>query len=170
MSWEGPMPWERPMPPSCMRTSSLHELKREPIARWLVVILPPRLTAQSGNPSRKGLPKRTPSLSKQLDQWVQESGGDLPIHSVLVANNGLAAVKFMRSIRSWAAQTLGSSKAISLVAMATPNDLRINAEHVQLSDQFVEVPGGSNNNNYANVSLILQVAVRAGVDAVWPGW
>ncbi len=41
--------------------------------------------------------------------------------------------------------------------MATPNDIRINAEHIQLSDQFVEVPGGSNNNNYANVSLIVKV-------------
>jgi len=34
----------------------------------------------------------------------------------------------------------------------------------------VEVPGGSNNNNYANVQLIVQVADRANVDAVWPGW
>lgn len=74
-----------------------------------------------------------------------------------MANNGLAAVKFIRSIRSWAAQKLGSSKAISLVVMATPDDMKINAEHIQISDQFVEVPGGSNNNNYANVSLIVQV-------------
>ena len=33
-----------------------------------------------------------------------------------------------------------------------------------------QVPGGSNNNNYANVPLIVQVADRANVDAVWPGW
>ena len=44
-----------------------------------------------------------------------------------MANNGLAAVKFMRSIRSWAYQTFGSSRAIALVAMATPEDIRINA-------------------------------------------
>lgn len=37
--------------------------------------------------------------------------------------------------------------------MATPNDMRVSAEHIALADQFVEVPGGSNNNNYANVSL-----------------
>lgn len=83
--------------------------------------------------------------------------------SVLVANNGLAAVKFMRSVRAWATQTLGHAKAILLVAMATPNDIRINAEHIQLSDQFVEVPGGSNNNNYANVSLIVQVCWAVGL-------
>lgn len=62
---------------------------------------------------------------------------------MLVANNGLAAVKFMRSIRSWAYQTFGSSRAIALVAMATPEDIRINAEHITLADQFVEVgPSG----------------------------
>lgn len=90
--------------------------------------------------------------------------------SVLVANNGLAAVKFMRSIRSWAVQTFGSPRAVAMVAMATPEDIRINAEHVTQADQFVEVPGGTNNNNYANVKLIVQIAERAGVDAVWPGW
>lgn len=89
---------------------------------------------------------------------------------MLVANNGLAAVKFMRCIRSWSFQQFGNNKAIALVAMATPEDIRINAEHVTLADQFIEVPGGTNNNNYANVKLIVQIAERAGVDAVWPGW
>ena len=32
------------------------------------------------------------------------------------------------------------------------------------------MPGGANNNNYGNVQLIVQVADRANVDAVWPGW
>lgn len=105
-----------------------------------------------------------PSLLKHTNQLTK------PKNSVLVANNGLGAVKFMRSIRSWANQTFGNSRAIALVAMATPEDIRINAEHVTLADQFVEVPGGTNNNNYANVKLIVQVAERAGVDAVWPGW
>ena len=39
-----------------------------------------------------------------------------------------------------------------------------------MADQFVEVPGGANNNNYANVALIVEVAERWGVDAVWAGW
>eukprot|EP00879_Flechtneria_rotunda_P003437 GHRR01003666.1.p1 GENE.GHRR01003666.1~~GHRR01003666.1.p1 ORF type:complete len:1583 (+),score=615.48 GHRR01003666.1:404-5152(+) len=122
------------------------------------------------NPLRWGLPRRPPSLAMQVDAYVQELGGDKPIHSVLVANNGLAAVKFMRSIRSWAGQVFGHPRAIAMVAMATPEDIRINAEHVTQADQFVEVPGGTNNNNYANVKLIVQMAEAAGVDAVWPGW
>ncbi|KIY96881.1 acetyl-CoA carboxylase / biotin carboxylase [Monoraphidium neglectum] len=128
------------------------------------------LQSAGANPQRRGLPKRAPSLTKLVDDLVDELKGDKSINSVLVANNGLGAVKFMRSIRSWANQTFGNSRAIALVAMATPEDIRINAEHVTLADQFVEVPGGTNNNNYANVKLIVQVAERAGVDAVWPGW
>merc|ERR1711938_155593 len=39
-----------------------------------------------------------------------------------------------------------------------------------MADQFVEVPAGANNNNYANVRLIVETAEEAGVGAVWPGW
>ena len=54
--------------------------------------------------------------------------------------------------------------------MATPEDLNANAEFIRLADSFVEVPGGSNKNNYANVDLIVSIAEREGVDGVWPGW
>ncbi|KAK9757286.1 hypothetical protein RND81_01G153500 [Saponaria officinalis] len=82
----------------------------------------------------------------------------------------MAAVKFIRSVRTWAYETFGTEKAILLVAMATPEDMRINAEHIRIADQFLEVPGGTNNNNYANVQLIVEIAEITRVDAVWPGW
>lgn len=90
--------------------------------------------------------------------------------SVLVANNGMAAVKFIRSVQDWAYKSFGNEHAVALVAMATPEDMRVDAEHIKMADQFVEVPGGSNANNYANVRLIVQTAEKANVDAVWPGW
>ncbi len=102
--------------------------------------------------------------------WSGEQTEQMMPCSVLVANNGIAAVKFIRSIRSWAYKTFGNERAVALVAMATPEDMRVDAEHIRMADQFVEVPGGTNNNNYANVALIVQVADRANVDAVWPGW
>ncbi|GJX79624.1 acetyl-CoA carboxylase 1-like protein [Tanacetum coccineum] len=49
-------------------------------------------------------------------------------------------------------------------------DMRIDAEHIRIADQFVEVPGCTNNNNYANVQLIVETAEITHVDAVWPGW
>ena len=44
---------------------------------------------------------------------------------MLVANNGLAAVKFMRSVRSWAYKTFDSERAVVLIAMATPEDMQV---------------------------------------------
>lgn len=76
----------------------------------------------------------------------------------------------MRSVRTWAYKCFGDERAVNLIAMATPDDMKADAEHVRMADQFVEVPGGGNANNYANVQLITSVAVRTGVDAVWPGW
>lgn len=108
--------------------------------------------------------------SSRIDEYCYALDGVRPIHSVLIANNGIAAVKFIRSIRAWAIETFGVERAVLMVAMATPEDMRVNAEHIRMADRFVEVPGGTNNNNYANVQLITEVAERTGVDAVWPGW
>ncbi len=54
--------------------------------------------------------------------------------------------------------------------MATPEDLGANADYIRMADQYVEVPGGTNNNNYANVELIVDIAERMNVHAVWAGW
>lgn len=116
------------------------------------------------------MPRRISSLSQQVSSFVENSGGKKAIYSILVANNGIAAVKFVRSIRKWAFSTFGGEKAISLVAMATHDDIKSNAEHIHMADQFVEVPSGGSANNYGNVKLITQTAIQAAVDAVWPGW
>jgi len=39
-----------------------------------------------------------------------------------------------------------------------------------MGDIIVDVPGGSNNHNYANVMLIVELARLHGVHAVWAGW
>jgi len=44
------------------------------------------------------------------------------------------------------------------------------SEYIRLADQYVPVAGGANNNNYANVELILDIAKRTKVQAVWAGW
>ncbi|KAG0579665.1 hypothetical protein KC19_4G115000 [Ceratodon purpureus] len=114
--------------------------------------------------------KNGANAASPVEEYCNALGGTDPIRSILIANNGMAAVKFMRSVRSWAYESFGVERAVLLVAMATPEDMRINAEHIRMADQFVEVPGGTNNNNYANVQLIVEIAERTGVQAVWPGW
>jgi acetyl-CoA carboxylase/biotin carboxylase 1 len=47
---------------------------------------------------------------------------------------------------------------------------RANAEYIRMGDVIIDVPGGSNNHNYANVTLIVELARLHGVNAVWAGW
>jgi hypothetical protein len=61
-----------------------------------------------------------------VEAYVSELGGSKScvIEKVLIANNGVAAVKAIRSIRRWAYEVFGDERAISFVVMATPEDLR----------------------------------------------
>ena len=61
---------------------------------------------------------------------------------VLIANNGIAAVKEIRSVRKWAYETFGDERAIQFTVMATPEDLQANAEYIRMADQYVEVRTG----------------------------
>ncbi|KAA0173957.1 hypothetical protein FNF27_04518 [Cafeteria roenbergensis] len=105
-----------------------------------------------------------------VDEFVAASGGIRAIHKVLIANNGIAAVKCMRSVRTWAYETFGDDRAVRFTVMTTPEDLRANAEYVRMADEVIEVPGGANNNNFANVRLICELAETCRADAVWAGW
>lgn len=61
-----------------------------------------------------------------VQSFVEQLGGNkgTVIERVLIANNGVAAVKAIRSIRKWAYEVFGDERAIKFVVMATPEDLR----------------------------------------------
>jgi hypothetical protein len=84
---------------------------RQQCMQHAVARAPPCPCPACSSSTRLGVPKRTAELAAQLDARVAEWGGDKPIHSVLVANNGLAATKFMRSVRSWAYKNFGNERA-----------------------------------------------------------
>ncbi|KAH7038334.1 acetyl-CoA carboxylase [Microdochium trichocladiopsis] len=106
----------------------------------------------------------------KVKDFVANHDGHTVITNVLIANNGIAAVKEIRSVRKWAYETFGDERAIQFTVMATPEDLAANADYIRMADHYVEVPGGTNNHNYANVELIVDVAERMNVHAVWAGW
>lgn len=135
-------------------------------------LLPPEVSSDSTTtPSNLIAQSLPPSLCpsqislrsrefKSVADFVQAMNGKRVISKILVANNGIAAVKVIRSVRRWSYEMFGTEKVISFVAMATPEDLKANAEYIHLADEFVEVPGGSNNHNYANIRLIIEIAER----------
>eukprot|EP00794_Sanderia_malayensis_P012743 gene12743-14049_t len=58
-------------------------------------------------------------------EFVRKFGGNRPVEKVLIANNGIAAVKCMRSMRGWAYDLFGNDRAIKFVVMVTPEDLKV---------------------------------------------
>ncbi|RZF37309.1 hypothetical protein LSTR_LSTR005641 [Laodelphax striatellus] len=104
------------------------------------------------------------------EEFVRRFKGTRVINKVLIANNGIAAVKCMRSVRRWSYEMFKNERAIRFVVMVTPEDLKANAEYIKMADHYVPVPGGTNNNNYANVELVVDIAVRTQAQAVWAGW
>ncbi|EFE38204.1 hypothetical protein TRV_07117 [Trichophyton verrucosum HKI 0517] len=74
-----------------------------------------------------------------VKDFVAKNDGHSVITSVLIANNGIAAVKEIRSVRKWAYETFGDERAIQFTVMATPEDLRANADYIRMADQYVEV-------------------------------
>jgi len=83
--------------------------------------------------------------------------------SILIANNGLAAVKFIRSVKLIYPE-------IEFVGIVSKDDLDANAYFIELLDVMEQVPGGPGSNNYANVGLIVQTAQKYNCKYVWPGW
>lgn len=104
------------------------------------------------------------------EELVKRLGGSRVITKVLIANNGIAAVKCIRDIKRWSYENFRSERVIRFVVMVTPEDMKANAEYIKMADHVCDVPGGANNNNYANVELILDIAKRYSVHAVWAGW
>lgn len=137
--------------------------------KWNVECTPSVSSAAAVSDAERQSPHLDPH-EDALTNYVRNKGGKRVIRRILIANNGMAAAKAILSMRKWAFLELGNEKALQFVAMATPEDLAANAEYIRQADEFVEVPGGSNANNYANVQLIVDLALKEKVDAVWPGW
>ncbi|XP_023324976.1 acetyl-CoA carboxylase-like isoform X2 [Eurytemora carolleeae] len=93
-------------------------------------------------------------------ELVARLGGSRVITKILIANNGIGAVKCIRDIKKWSYENFRNERVIKFVVMVTPEDMKANAEYIKLADYTVSVPGGSNNNNFANVECIIDIAKR----------
>uniref|UniRef100_A0A8C6Z9P0 Biotin carboxylation domain-containing protein n=1 Tax=Nothoprocta perdicaria TaxID=30464 RepID=A0A8C6Z9P0_NOTPE len=147
-----------------------------PASCWAPSRRTPRTRSMSGlHLVKKGREHRKLDLQRDFTvaspaEFVTRFGGSHVFEKVLIANNSIAAVKCMRSIRRWAYEMFRNERAIRFVVMVTPEDLKANAEYIKMADHYVPVPGGANNNNYANVELIVDISKRIPVQAVWAGW
>lgn len=58
-----------------------------------------------------------------VEAYVKRLEGNNPISKVLIANNGMAAVKAIRSIRKWSYETFGDEMAIKFTVMGINSHL-----------------------------------------------
>ncbi len=102
-------------------------------------------------------------MDKELEDNMWEYVKARDGRKILIANHGMAATKTIMFIGNWAYNTFGDERAIEFVVMATPEDLAAIAEFIRRADEFVQVPGGFNANNYAYVLLIVDLCISQGV-------
>lgn len=83
----------------------------------------------------------------QLLKWF------LFLLQVLIANNGIAAVKCMRSIRRWSYEMFRNERTIRFVVMVTPEDLKANAGYSEHDTYRFLLPGSYQQTHQTNCCL-----------------
>lgn len=66
-------------------------------------------------PRTRGDSSAAPFVGKvfeNLEAYVKALGGDTVIRKILIANNGIAAVKAIRFLRKWAYEVFGNEKEV----------------------------------------------------------
>lgn len=81
------------------------------------------------------------------------------MNKVLIANRGEIAVRIIRACRDL---------AISTVAVYA--DCDINSLHVQMADEAWSLPGNRPEETYLSIEKIIDIACKAEVDAIHPGY
>ncbi|KAI1717267.1 carboxyl transferase domain-containing protein [Ditylenchus destructor] len=111
-----------------------------------------------------------PNIKAFVDFFAEDPSKARCIKKILVATNGIAAVKCILSMRKLLMQLFKDDRIIKFICLTTEQEIQSKAEYLKMADYIVFSPAGANTSNYANVDEIVQHAVRQNVDAVWAGW
>jgi biotin carboxylase/acetyl-CoA carboxylase carboxyltransferase component/biotin carboxyl carrier protein len=105
----------------------------------------------------------------EIERHINELGGHSAIRKIFLANNGMAALKFVLSLEEYSFRIFGR-QVFQFYGMATPADKESGAEYIAKLDRYVDVPDGHSAETFGNVPLVVGCAKSLGADCVWPGW
>jgi acetyl-CoA carboxylase biotin carboxylase subunit len=81
------------------------------------------------------------------------------IHKVLIANRGEIAVRIIKTL-----------KRMGIRSVSVYHTLDADAQHVRLADEALSLGGGELRDTYLNIEKIIQLAKKAGANAIHPGY
>ncbi|EPR79846.1 Acetyl-CoA carboxylase, partial [Spraguea lophii 42_110] len=119
-------------------------------------------------------------------------------HRILIANNGLSALKFILSIKKidhnkkynkceklnkknnydnkkdlidkkFCGASFDKNEFV-LIGMATSEDIDGNYLYINYLDEIIHVESGPSEKNFGNIELIAKIAIEKNIDMVYPGW
>ncbi|CAI5449095.1 unnamed protein product [Caenorhabditis angaria] len=90
---------------------------------------------------------------------------DLKPLKILIATNGLAAVKFISSIKQW-----NTEYNIKFICLTTIDEVNSGAEYLRHADDIYFLPAGENKNNFANIDEIQKANEHFEPNAIFVGW
>jgi hypothetical protein len=91
---------------------------------------------------------------EQYEKFVHDAGGTKVIKRIVVANNGMAATKFIMSIRNWLFENFGDERLIHIVAMATPEVSSSPPTHTASARTLTLVPAVAAQDMKAHAAAI----------------
>ncbi|CCD73648.1 acetyl-CoA carboxylase [Caenorhabditis elegans] len=112
---------------------------------------------------------------ESMEQFIHSHVADIekrrPIKRLLVATNGIAAMRCLMTAKKFLHHTFRNDNLIHFVCMTTEDEIQSMSESLRMPNiTLAESPSGTNKNNFANVDEILKHAIKYEVDAVWAGW
>lgn len=88
---------------------------------------------------------------------------------IFIANNGLSAAKFIKSMVDFSYQACGKNM-FEFCGMATLEDIEGGYEYCTRLTDFEIVDSGPSEANFGNVELVVRMATQLRCECLWAGW
>ncbi|KAI5186383.1 acetyl-CoA carboxylase / biotin carboxylase 1 [Nematocida homosporus] len=107
--------------------------------------------------------------SQKIEQFISDLGGVYDGHRIFVANNSLAALKFILSMNDFSFRKFGRG-LFEFYGLARPSDRSGESKYLDLLTDYAEVEEEDPRASFKNPEVICQLARQFGCRYVWPGW